>query len=166
MSKLLVCYDKLVSTASSADLKLLIKQLKHFEKELETMSTDIDDLPRFGDNVCILQQYQEHLEALQKELAEIRRAIYSFDLDDENDICILQSKIEKSAFDCSLKIRKRLHIPTHFASKADITAATSGVKLPKLDVFAFDGNMLKWRTFSEQFEFAVRSRRVPHLYSN
>ena len=33
-SKLLVRYNKLVSRASSADLKLLIKQLKHFEEQL------------------------------------------------------------------------------------------------------------------------------------
>ena len=74
--KLLVRYDKLASRASSADLNLLIKQLRQFE-ELEMMSADIDDLPRFGDNVCILLQYQEHLEVLQKKLAGIRHALYS-----------------------------------------------------------------------------------------
>ena len=121
------------------------------------MSADIDDLPRFGDNIYILLQYQEHLEVLQKKLAGIRHALYSWDLDDESNICILQSKMEKNAFDCSLKIRKRLHAPTHFTSKPDIIAGTSGVKLPKLDVHTFDGNVLNWRTFWKQFEVAVHS---------
>ena len=36
--------------------------------------------------------------------------------------------------------------------------ASKGVKLPKLDIPTFDGNVLHWKTFWEQFSVSIHSR--------
>ena len=44
---------------------------------------------------------------------------------------------------------------------ADPVSTYRGVRLPKLDVPTFDGDILKWITFGEQFTVSVHGR--PHL---
>lgn len=41
---------------------------------------------------------------------------------------------------------------------APITTAPKGVRLPKIDVPTFDGNLINWRTFWEQFCVAIHDR--------
>ena len=41
--------------------------------------------------------------------------------------------------------------------ESSATMAT-GVKLPKIDVPTFDGNILNWQTFWEQFSIAIHER--------
>ena len=60
-------------------------------------------------------------------------------------------------FECSHQIKKLL------ASRSPGTTAvtppeSSGVKLPKLDVPTFDGNILNWKQFWEQFTVFVHKR--------
>lgn len=38
------------------------------------------------------------------------------------------------------------------------STAGKGVKLPKLDVPQFDGNLIHWRSFWEQFNISIHSR--------
>ena len=38
----------------------------------------------------------------------------------------------------------------------------SSIRLPRIEIPAFDGNILKWRIFLEQFESAIHSK--PHLF--
>jgi hypothetical protein len=55
-------------------------------------------------------------------------------------------------FDCSLQVKKLMHSHAMLLSSA---TDSSGVKLPKVDVPMFDGNLLNWRTFWEQLTIAV-----------
>ena len=50
--------------------------------------------------------------------------------------------MSKEIFDVCLKIRRLLHTPVRVAHK-------DGIKLPKIDVPTFDGDMLNWQTFWE-----------------
>ena len=60
--------------------------------------------------------------------------------------------------DCSLKIKKLLHSKASAAmAHSPATPGASGVKLPKLEVLTFDGNMVNWRSFWEQFTVSVHS---------
>ena len=67
------------------------------------------------------------------------------------------SRIEKSLFDCALKIRKQLHDRAPTTPVLSVPNA-KGIKLPQLDVPTFDGNILSWKTFWEQFTVAVHGR--------
>ena len=81
----------------------------------------------------------------------------SVELEEGDDLYTHQVEVEKRVFDCSLKIKKLLQ------SQANLTTSSSassgrGVRLPKLDVPTFDGNILNWRTFWDQFLVSVHDR--------
>ena len=64
-------------------------------------------------------------------------------------------------FSASLNVKKLLYpckeAPV-FEEWSHATSASHGVKLPKLDVPTFDGDILNWRTFWEQFCIAIHDR--------
>lgn len=82
------------------------------------------------------------------ELGDIRNGLLTLDLEDSDDLSELQASVEQTIFDCSLQVKKLL--VSHAAPSS--THGDKGVKLPKLDVPTFDGNLLNWRTFWEQFD--------------
>ena len=57
-------------------------------------------------------------------------------------------------FDCSVKLKMLVS-----ESVSDIDSTESkGIRLPKLDVPVFDGNILNWRRFWEQFSVSIHER--------
>ena len=62
--------------------------------------------------------------------------------------------MDQAIFDMSLEIMRRLCMP----ESTTPTAKTRGVKLPKIDVPMFDGDILHWQTFWEQFSVAIHDR--------
>ena len=71
-----------------------------------------------------------------------------------------QARVDKAAFDCQLKIRKRLRTLTTTPAKStepkmsEITAT----KLPKLELPTFHGDILRWKNFWEQYCVSVHDR--------
>ena len=65
--------------------------------------------------------------------------------------------LEKRFFDCSLwiKVLLRPHAHAHEPTPGPAHSDSNEVKLLKLDVSTFDGNILKWKCFSEQFCISV-----------
>ena len=59
--------------------------------------------------------------------------------------------MSKAIFDVCLKIRQLLHTPVP-------AVHSDGTKLPKIDMSMFDGDMLNWRTFWEQYEVSIHLR--------
>ena len=68
----------------------------------------------------------------------------------------LQVYLEGMIFDDSLKLKRMLKA----LEKASISSSSDnqGVKLPKIDVPVFTGNILHWKMFWEQFSVAVHTR--------
>ena len=93
---------------------------------------------------------------IRSEHSDVRRSLLSYDLEETSDLSRLLAKVGKGIFDCSLQIKKFMRSHTSTTSTTD----SSGVKLPKLDVPTFDGSLLNWKTFWEQFAVSV------HLRSN
>ena len=75
-------------------------------------------------------------------------------MEDTSELSVMLNKVEKGIFDLSLDIRKLLR------SQSSVSSSTSnkGVRLPKLEVPTFDGNILNWCTFWEQFKVSVHDR--------
>ncbi len=94
------------------------------------------------DGICLLQQYTEQLTEIKAESTDIRRSLLTFEVEDDSERGLLLNHIERNIFDLSLAIKKllRAHDPSSMPDP-------SGVKLPKLDVPTFDGNILNWKTF-------------------
>ena len=88
-------------------------------------------------------------------MSDVRNSLLSIDLEDDDEVVLAQSDVEKAIFDCLLSIKKLLHTP---ASTSPPPSDTKGVKLPKLDVPTFNGDILTWKTFWEQFCISVHDR--------
>jgi hypothetical protein len=74
-----------------------------------------------------------------------------------DELVTKQTELEQLLFDCSLKIREllaRALTPTPSSTHTE----SPGLKLPKLDVPTFGGNILQWRNFWEQFVISVHNR--------
>ena len=72
--------------------------------------------------------------------------------DEDETLADKELKLNRDIFDVSVKIKRLLQ------SQPTSVPVKSGMKLPKLDVPKFDGNIIHWRTFWEQFSVSVHSR--------
>ena len=61
-------------------------------------------------------------------------------------------------FDCSVRIKKLLASVSVPSDASAPSPDSKGVRLPKLDVPRFDGEILNWRSFWEQFCISVHER--------
>jgi hypothetical protein len=59
-------------------------------------------------------------------------------------------------FECSHQAKRQLSLSSKPATSPAVDG--KGVKLPKLDVPVFDGDILNWRQFWEQFSVSVHDR--------
>ena len=134
--------------------KTAFKGLARLSNKLYIIVGKISSLPSDDGNVCLLQQHEQQLSEIKKELSDIRSSLLSFDLEEGNDVIELHSAIEKDIFYCSLQIKELLHssMPTSTAR------VDKGVKLPKINVPTCDGNILNWKIFWEQFHVSVHAR--------
>ena len=66
-------------------------------------------------------------------------------------------RLNKGVFDCLLKIKRLMYSPLTYAP-TDPATESSGVKLPKLAVLRFLGDIVNWRTFWEQCCISIHDR--------
>ena len=66
-----------------------------------------------------------------------------------------EAKLLKALFDLSVQIKRLLHDQL---SSSSMMENEGGVKLPKIYVPTFDGNILHGTTFWEQFEVSIHSK--------
>jgi hypothetical protein len=78
------------------------------------------------------------------------------ELENLDDLCISQAKLEKMVFDCTLALKRLLSSHPTLAASAPIDG--KGVRWPKLDAPIFDGKFVNWRPFWDQFNVAIHGR--------
>ena len=94
-----------------------------------------------------------------KDLSTIRDDLLAMNLDESDELFRHEENYGRGISDCPLHIKQLLHATASAESTKAPTAATSkGVKLPKLDVPTFNGDILNWHTFWEQFCISVHDR--------
>ena len=150
LQPLIAAAPKLDSTAAR---KTLLRKLSHLEKSLCATSDDLRSASDESDHSRI-ELHCEKLVDVKRTLAAIHDDFLAADLDDSDNLFIQHSKLESLQFDCAHKAKKLLG-----SSASNIPASTSftgkGMKLPKLDVPTFNGDILNWSQFWEQFFVSV-----------
>ena len=143
-------------TPDSADpSKPLRKQLERIEKRIRVINEETKSLhPGPAVDRCLLRQLEEEAIALKAELADTGRAITLLETGGE-DLLDFEAALNKTLFDLGLQIKRLL---AEITIGKPTTGVVSGVKLPKIDVPTFDGNILNWGIFWEQFRATVHSR--------
>ena len=138
--------------------KIASRGLSHLKKALSSVRTAIASSEEGSMDVCLLRQYEEELSDCKKQLADVRNSLMSLDLEELDELSTLQATLEGEIFDCSVRVKKLLLASTHKSSSPTSPSDGKGVKLPKLDVPTFDGNILHWRSFWEQFCVSIHDR--------
>ncbi len=101
----------------------------------------------------MLQQYEVSLSDYKIELRENLNDLLALDIDDKDELSITQSSLEEIIFKMSFEIRKQLQLRKDASLRVG-----HGDKLPKLEVPTFDGNILNWKTFWEQYCVSVHTK--------
>ena len=150
--------ERLTSASTSSGPGQFKKEFNHLKRLEKGLSSILDRIPpsSASPDVHLLQQLNEQLSEYKKDFSDVRLSLFVHDIDDTSDLGLLLERVEEFTFDCGLELRKQLrsHPPASTSSSVD----TKGIKLPKLDVPTFDGNILNWKTFWEQFNVAVHDR--------
>ena len=102
----------------------------------------------------MLEQHSEQIADAKSELKDVRASTLDTELVTEDPILRTQVEIECR---CSVDIKKRLHASIDTTTR-DTPPSTSGAKLPKIEVPTFDGDLLKWKSFWEQFSISIHNR--------
>ena len=131
-----------------------MRRLNRLDQCLTTLSnsvteTDEPDLPH-------LKQYEEQLQDYKGELADVNSKIFSLDLEETDELVAQHTRLEAVVFTLSLRIKEMAQTRTSVSEGA--VSGAKGSKLPKLDVPSFDGSLLNWRNFWEQFTISVHRR--------
>ena len=140
-------------TTTHEGKQLASLKLDHLKQRLEAVTEAITATDA---DVYLLRQHEADLSDYKKELYHIHQELLALDLSEEDELSVSHTNLEKLVFDTSLNIRKILGAPS---DREAPPTESKGVKLPKLDVPKFDGDILNWKTFWEQFNVSIHSRK-------
>ena len=147
----LLCPDERTPKAEPDPRRHLHRRMARVEQNLREVARAVEAIEITpATDRCLLQQYDEQVSYIRMELMDVSRQIASID-DDTSELDDMESTISKAIFRTSLQVRRQLQsLPP--------TLPKDGIKLPKIDVPTFDGNVMNWRSFWEQYEVAIHSK--------
>ena len=129
------------------------RRLDHLHKSFEIVTEAVSKLSE-ADDICLIRLYDEQLVNFKHELDDI---MLSVDEVEDDELSRKQAEIDKELFECSLTVKRLLEWHVH-STVPSTSSSREGVKLPKLDVPSFDGNILNWKSFWDQFCISVHDR--------
>ena len=146
------------SKSSTSGQRIASRRLTNLYEHLSHTSTLIGKLKGAPEEFDTLEQYQEQVAEYKAELSGIRHYVLSECTPTESDELMrsIVIDIDKLLFDIGLSIHKKTVKPSTSGSITSTKAKM--VKLPKLDVPTFSGNILQWLTFWEQFSVSIHDR--------
>ena len=151
-------------TSTSSQEKALSRKLARVERRLaETVEALAGVTEDNKDILPLLEQHKEQLDDVKRELSSIYEELIMIDLPDDHRLVTQHDQLEKVHFNGSHTAKRWIAFHTVSSiTSSSVSTPTSTVdrhsKLPKLEVPCFDGNVLNWQRFWEQFETAVHSR--------
>lgn len=140
----------------TSNRKTSLRKLLRLERNLKSTEEALSTLPENHDDVTLLDQHHERLDDYKRELSVVYDNLLALDLEDGDELILSHERLEKLLFECSHILRKSLNTFASTSATAPVTGSR-GVKLPKIDVPTFNGSILNWRTFWEQFSVAVHT---------
>ena len=147
-----------VSAVSGSIVKVAKKQLVTLRKRIEQVITNMDVAATASHlDVPLLRHEDEQLSDMKTELKDIATPLLALDLPTDHEVEVELAALTQMRLECSLKLR-RLLMSFPPAPAPVSVKDSSGVKLPKISVPTFDGNLLHWRSFWEQFSVSVHDR--------
>ena len=126
---------KTVVAPTSDNRKILSRKLTHLETGLSRINDTLSTAPI---EPSLLKQCQEQLSDYKRDLSVLYDDLLAMDVSDAVHFALQTGKA--AVWHISGEIKKPLS-----ASPTESRPDSTGVKLPKLDVLTFDGNIIHWR---------------------
>lgn len=148
---------------SSADrdvssVRPLSRKLSRVERSLRDTEASLALLDGDHDEIPLLENHQEKLSDLKKELYTLYEELIALDLPDDHELLGRHEALEAQHFSCSYSLKKLLKVHPSRSTGTPTATTDKTCKLPKLDVPTFDGDILRWQQFWEQFKVSIHSR--------
>ena len=166
IANLSICVEELMRKSSSktesAAYKIASHSLASLRDRLTVISSTLTKLSGASEKIHLVEQYQEQVSDLKRELSDARLYVVSLCIHEESNTLINSSivDIDKLLFDVGLTLKKlAVRAPfTHDKATIDSALESKMIKLPQLNIPTFDGNLLHWLTFWEQYCVAIHDR--------
>ncbi len=142
--------------ADAGDRTVATRRLSQLDAKLSTLSAAIGKLSGDPHEVHLVHLYEEQLRDCKGELGEARTEALSLITGESDELNVAVLKVDQGIFDLSLQVKRLLYNPDRTPGTS--TPHARVVKLPKIDVPMFDGDILHWQTFWEQFSVAIHDR--------
>ena len=135
---------------------------KPFEKRLGSVDSELRSVngkmvslvPGPDFDLCLAQHLAESIGEFKSELVDITRGLSLLESDNAT-LSEWAVTIRNALSDSSLKLERM-----QFNQTSNMTSTSfSGVKLPKLEVSTFHGNITNWAAFWERFSALIHSRK-------
>ncbi len=137
--------------------RIINRKLAHVERTLQSIYDSVSALDPEAPDKHLVKQYEEQLSDIKSNLNTIHSDLLSLEIEDTDELYTNHLGLERLLFECSLKVRRLTADAEPVArdpvarDKRSGAGEHEGVKLPKIEVPMFDGNILNWRRFWEQF---------------
>ena len=146
-----------VAVSSTADARRpLSRRLSRLQTSSKRIRDIIHDAPV---EHAVLKQCQEEVSDYKKDLATVYNDLISHDIDESDELSVAHSALEIELSEVASKLKGLLAPAPGYTPGTHTVSDTTGVRLPKLDVPTFDGNIIHWTQFWEQFTISVHDRK-------
>ena len=134
---------------------MLVRKCTRLEARLAETNTALSSLT--SDDKFRLQQYSDQLRDHKSELSDINNTLLTLTSEESDPLSEKIPELERSLLECSFRYKELSHTaPTPPTTTASYDSR--GIKSPKIDVPQFNGNILSWTRFWEQFRISVNKR--------
>ena len=138
---------------SSSTRRLLVRKLTRLEEALTAIGELLEAVtPADLEDRALIEQYQEELSDCKGQLTKLHDEISQLQLEVGDELLKAHSRIKKLLFDGCHKVKKLLKLQEASTSSG---SESKGLKIPKLEALSFNGNILNWTHFWEQFTISI-----------
>lgn len=135
VAELSVCVKQVIvassPSTSESSRRISSRKLAHIQKSLSTITSIIRDTSTTLSDTCLLRQYEEMTNGINRDLVKTRDVLHRLELDETDELFELQDRLETQVF---VNIKKFLSSASGLSRASVPPTESKGVKLPKLDI--------------------------------
>ena len=136
-----------------------ITEAEHFSRRLSQVQDSLMEVKRVVEeketDMCALEGHEERLKSIDTDLQGIKCDMLL--IDDHESLVEKAGGLEEALFELQVAIKCLLK-NTKAESAVDKEKGLGGVKLPKVSIPTFDGKVLNWKSFWEQFDATIHCK--------
>ena len=132
-------------------------RLARVKSQLDSTVKDLDQLEIDEGDGALADQNRDRLVECKKHLDNIYEQIANLCIRSDDALLTDHSQLEDVHFSCARRLKS---ITKKFSSQPPPESSDNGkTRIPKLDIPTFDGEILNWQKFWDQFEVAVHNQK-------